>query len=138
MIIAILRTSDLELMIDKLSALGIQTRPPADADGNTLRPEERIGSCNSPALTTKAGDIVVTIWLTEDQAELLPEYLDPPEFVCDYLEGVMIEDEEDIIDPETGEVTGTEMVQKPLPWPVYTLTDPGLDDVQVAATGFQV
>lgn len=121
MIKVVLRTTDLELMIGKLADLGFETRSALDEEGNSRKIEERIERCNTPALIDARGHVIVTVLMTEAQAELLPEYLDPPEFVCDWMTGVLIEETEDVLDPETGEVIDTVTVQKPLDWPQYDI-----------------
>jgi len=113
-----LRSTDTELLIFKLTQLGIETRPPVDEEGNPLPVEARIGRCNTPALIDDRGHVIVTALLSDAQMALLPEYLEDPVFVCDWRPDVMVEETLEITDPETDE-TRTEVVLNPLDWPEY-------------------
>lgn len=94
-----LRASDYETLLTNLELLGFDTR-------RELPAEYHIGRCSTPSLETLTGT-AVTIWLEDDEYTKLPE-VTGPNFLVDWTDQDYVEVEVD-----------GEIVQEPLPWPVY-------------------
>lgn len=115
---AVLRAQSFETLLAALKGLGFEIRKDAD------QVELTVGTCCTPPMQTTTG-LVVRIMMTDEQAALLPAYIDPPEMLCDWHSD----------DVEQVEVDG-EIVERPLSNPVYTVTD-GVDTWQQEAGVFQ-
>jgi hypothetical protein len=103
----VLRYNDFAIMKAQLAEIGVTVHEPGE--GQTLKTEGQFGMVNTPMLETANGDIVFSIRLSDEEADLLPLYVAPPEFVCDYRS--------DEVDEEGA----------PFDWPMYTISYPELD-----------
>ena len=110
---AVLRAQSFETLLATLKGLGFEIRKVAD------QVELTVGACCTPPMQTTTG-LVVRIMMTDEQAALLPAYIDPPEMLCDWHS----DDVEQVQITVVAEgVETTEMVERPLANPSYTVTD---------------
>ncbi len=103
MVECVLRFSDLETFLGKMSELGIAVRPEGDI-------ESRCGRVMTPPLALADGNLALTIRLEDDEAALIPD-ITSPDFLCDWRSDEV--EEEDVYG---------EIVKQPLPWPEYGIT----------------
>ena len=122
MITAVFRFLNFETFIAKLTALGVQTRPSVDENGNPVPVEYRIGQCTTPPLHDVRGNLVCCVLLTDEQAALIPE-VTAPDFLCDWRS-----DETETVIETTEE--GEQEVERLLPWPEYEIATYGEDGQQ--------
>lgn len=115
---AVLRAQSFEALLATLKGLGFEVREDVE------QVELTVGIGCTPPMQTSTG-LVSRIAMSEEQAALLPAYIDPPELLCDWHSD----------DVEQVEVDG-EIVERPLSNPVYTVTD-GIDTWQQEAGVFQ-
>ena len=102
---AVLRAQSFESLLATLKGLGFEIREDAD------QVELTVGVCCTPPMQTTTG-LVVRIMMTDEQAALLPAYIDPTEMLCDWHSD----------DVEQVEIDG-EIVERSLANPSYTITD---------------
>ena len=79
MVDVILRYLDYDVMRTQLEGMGLTVQQNEDE----LTVESQFGAVNTPLLDTHTGKAFL-IRMTNFDAELLTEYLDPPNFVCDW------------------------------------------------------
>jgi len=89
--IAVLRGLTYQDIEDACLILGIDVHDPAFV----FRQEERMGRCVTPDVVNLRGHVSVALWLTGEQANLLPPCIDEPTPICtDYRSDELFEDEE--------------------------------------------
>jgi len=110
---AVLRAQSFEALLAVLKGLGFEIREDAD------QVELTVGICCTPPMQTTTG-LVMRIMMTDEQAALLPAYIDPPDMLCDWHS----DDVEQVqITVVADGVETTEIVERPLENPSYTVTD---------------
>lgn len=116
MIDVTLRYLDYEIMKTQLGQLGITVNKAED--GQTLSINKEFGLVNSSPLDTQTGK-VFTLRMSDEDAAKLDDYLDPPDFVCDWRSDEGYEKEGSVVQFDQ---------------PVYSIDSVDVDDNPVTIT----